>query len=30
MLKKHDTEIEETINSAESARGRMTDIYPRI
>ena len=25
MLKKHDTELEEDINSAESARGRMTD-----
>ena len=25
MLKKHDTELEEDINSAESAHGRMTD-----
>ena len=25
MLKKHDTKIEETINSAESTRGRITD-----
>lgn len=25
MLKKHDTELEEAINSTESARGRMTD-----